>query len=387
MKLHTNNLFAHDLPESVIKRLTIQVKEAKGVNLGQGIPSFPTADHIRDAAKRALDERDIGVYPNFLGDIKLRLAIGEKLDREHGLALSAEREILVTVGAMEATATAILSLVNNRDRVGVITPDYCNHFPEIMLARGVIREIPLREREGWRIDTELLAKEAKRGLKLLILTNPNNPTGAVFRKEDIDEIVRLAQKYGYYVLSDETYHFLSYGAPAPSLLDWYDESDMLLTVRSFSKEYAMTGWRVGYIVAKPELTALFAKTHDALVGCVPKISQRAATAAITGSQRIVSTYVKTLTKRRDSLMEAFGELEDYMGIVVPQGAYYAFPRYTGKTSSIEMSRRLLTEVGLGVIPGSIFGSGGEYHIRLSFAVDDDVLKTGLSRLKTFFLGK
>lgn len=373
--------FAKTLPESVIKRLSIRVKESHGVNLGQGIPSFPTALHIREAARKALEEPNIGVYPNFLGTIELREAIVEKLNKIHGSALTAKENILITVGAMEGAATTILSIVEEGDRVGVITPDYCNHFPEIMLARGIIVEIPMRENEKWHLDFEAIEKEAKKGLKMLLLTNPSNPTGAVVVKEDLEKLVNITEKYGVWLVVDETYWFLTYDTQRVSLLDIWNKSERLVVLKSFSKEYAMTGWRVGYVIAGREALGTFARTHDALVGCVPKISQEAALAAVTGSQNIVDEYCSILTRRRKIAQDLLNTIAG-LQFVPPAGAYYIFPKFRDGIfrNSEEASERLLKESNVAVIPGYVFGNAGEGHIRISFAVEDSVLEEGLNKI-------
>lgn len=382
--LSESRLFAEQLPESIIKRYSIRIKARNGINFGQGIPSFPTAPHIIAAASRALSERGIGVYPNFLGTIELRTAIAEKLNGDHALQLKAAEHVLVTVGAMEATASVIFSLINNGERAGVLTPDYCNHFPQLQLARARIVEIPLQERHGWQLDFDVLKKQMQRGLKLLLLTNPNNPTGWVIPRQDMRELVRLAAQYGTWVVADETYSFLTYDTPFTSLLDCWNDYDRLITVRSFSKEYAMTGWRVGYVVTRPEVLEVFAKTHDALTGCVPKISQYAALEAVTGPQDIVTEYRNFLRKRRDAAISALTGMRDVLSFNPPQGAYYIFPRYRVKESSMALTERILTAANVAVIPGSVFGKAGERHFRISFAVSDEVLTQGFQQLHQFF---
>ena len=360
-------MFADRLPESIIKRLSIRARELGAINLGQGIPSFPTAPHIIQAAKVALDDPTIGVYPNFLGEIELRESLAKKHSRN-------ENNILITVGAMEATAAAIFALVETGDRVGLVTPDYCNHLPQVILARGVPVAIPMHEKNRWVLDVTAVEREAKKGLKLLIITNPNNPTGALLSKEELKAVVSLSQKYGFWILTDETYAFLTYGAPMTSLLDFWSSSDKLLVVRSFSKEYAMTGWRVGYVIARDRVITGIAKVHDSLTGCVPKISQRAALAAINGPQDIVKTYQKTLKIRRDL---ACSHLDKIPGLtyVKPEGAYYVFPKHEG----VNLAEKLLTEAKVAVVEGGAFGACGEGHLRISFAAAESVLVEGLSR--------
>lgn len=377
-------MFADTIHESVIKQLSIRIKKINGINLGQGIPSFPTSPHIIEAARAALDDPTIGVYPNFLGEIALRKALTDKLNSQYKTDLDPEKNILITVGAMEATAAAIFSVVDYGDRVGVITPDYCNHLPQILLARGEIVEIPGIESAGWALNTEALETESKKGLKLVIVTNPNNPTGAVLTKKDIDGLVALSKKYGFWILSDETYSFLSYDRPFVSLFEYLNGYDKMFVVRSFSKEYAMTGWRVGYIVGNAAIIKGVARIHDALTGCVPKISQRAAIAALKGPQNIVDEYRTVLNRRRDIVCGYLDEMKEHLDYVRPQGSYYVFPKIHSEIPSAELSDLILEKAAVAVVPGYAFGQAGEGHLRISFAVDDDVLTKGMKALKLFF---
>lgn len=369
-------MFASHLPESVIKHLTIRAREVGAVNLGQGIPSFPTPAHVIQAAKDALDDPGIGVYPNFLGELELRESIAKKLKRD-------TKNILVTVGAMEATATGILSIIESGDRVGIVTPDYCNHFPQVMLARGEVVPLPLVEGNDWTLDLSLVEGVAKRGLKLLIVTNPSNPTGFVATRKELHALVDLANTYGFWILADETYGYLTYDTPHTSLLDYWEMCDRLIAVRSFSKEYAMTGWRVGYVVAREEAIKTFAKVHDSLVGCVAKISQRAAIAALTGPQDFVIQNHAAYVRRLRMTMEAIAGIEQ-LTLPTVAGAYYAFIRYHTDARSVDLCEDLLTKAKLAVVPGEFFGLGGEGHFRISFAVDDAILADGLKRLQQFF---
>ncbi len=376
-------MFAQNLPESIIKNYSIRIKQLNGINLGQGIPSFPTAPHIRQAAKKALDEPNIGVYPNFLGIVELRQAVIEKLNQKYKLHLAAQDNILITVGAMEGVATSILGLIDTGETVGVITPDYCNHFPAIMLAKGKILEIPMRENKIWELDINQIEKQAHK-IKLLIITNPNNPTGAVFDKQQIEQIIKLSNKYGFWILSDETYSYLDYENKFASLLEFWKKCERLLVIHSFSKEYAMTGWRVGYVVARPQVIKILAKTHDAIVGCVAKISQKAALAAVTGSQKIVGDYAAVLHKRRDLACKLLDKMKNVFSHSRPEGAYYIFPRYKNSVDSLTMTRMIMEQARVAVIPGFVFGKKGEGHLRISFAVEDQILQTGMEQIADYF---
>ncbi len=379
----SDSFFAFDLPDSIIKRLSLRIKETDGINLGQGIPSFATPDHIIAAVKRDLDDVGIGVYPNFLGTAELRASLVKKIFDVHSIRLSEEQNILITVGAMEATSSAILSLVKTGDTVGVITPDYCNHFPQIALARGKLVEIPLIESSNWMIDLTRVEQEMKQGMKLLILTNPSNPTGSVINNETLTKLIQIAKQYGTWILFDETYSFLTFSTDFISGLEYWNDYDRIITVRSFSKEYAMTGWRVGYVIANDMALNAISRTHDALVGCASKISQRAALAAINGPQSCVTFFRDTLRHRRDIACEILNTIPS-LSYIIPNGTYYVFPKYNVPISSIELCNRIIEHANVAVVPGVAFGDAGEGHFRISFAVEDSLLNEGLKRIANFF---
>lgn len=377
-------MFADALPESLIKGLSIRARELGAVNLGQGIPSFPTAPHILDAAREALSDPGIGVYPNFLGELALREALVSRLNKEHTSCSFDVSNVLVTVGAMEGTAAAILSVISQGDTVVVITPDYCNHEPQVLLTKGNLVQISMNEaRNRWELDRPGIEQAVASGARMIVYTNPGNPTGAVFTKDDITFLVEIAQANNVWILSDETYDFLTYDVPFVSLLSVAGEYERALVVRSFSKEYAMTGWRVGYIVAASSVLSVIAKTHDALTGCAPKISQRAALAALSGSQDIVDEYRAVYAKRHKRAISLLSEIPG-ISLIEPLGAYYAFPKYEQAIDSVMLSEGLLTKAGVAVIPGKAFGKGGEGHFRISFAVSDDVLTSGIERIASYF---
>lgn len=381
------DIFAQNLPESVIKRFSIRIRELGGVNLGQGIPSFSTAPHILDAVRTSLTEPAIGVYPKFMGTDSLRTAIADKLNR--GLTVGADfnmDNILVTVGAMEAVSVALLSIIKDGEEVGVITPNYCNHFPEIQLARGKIIEIPMKSETEWKLDMEAVAAHAAHGtMKVLLLTNPNNPTGALFEKDELSEMVKLAQKYGFWIIADETYAYLTYENKFTSMLEYYSRYDRLIVVRSFSKEYAMSGWRVGFMVSNPTNINIMSRTHDALTGCAPKISQRAAEAAVTGTQETVEEYVRVLTVRRNLACKKLDEMSEFLSYLRPQGAYYIFLKYKTGLDSMAMGEKLLNDAKVALIPGVMFGKSGEGYLRMSYAGRDEDIIQGLLNLRAYLL--
>jgi len=380
-----SEMFASVLPESVIKRLSIRARELGAINLGQGIPSFPTPPHIIEAVKAGLDDPTIGVYPNFFGEIALRQAIATRIQKDHGLKIDALKNVLVTVGAMEGTATAILSLIGNSDRVGIVTPDYCNHFPQVMLARGKVIPLPLIEGKDWTLDLSLIKREAKLGMKLLLLTNPSNPTGFVASKRELQAVIDLAHTYGFWILSDETYSYLTYDASHISLLDVWVQSERLVVVRSFSKEYAMTGWRVGFVHSDEENIREIVKVHDSLVTCAPVISQYAAIAAFDFADNEVESFRRQYQNRRDLICRHLDDLNGVFSYQKPNGSYFVFPKILKTKNSWNFAAKLLREAKVAVVPGAAFGPSGESHIRMSFGRSEKDINGAMEKIKKYFI--
>lgn len=375
---------AEQLPTSIIKASSNRAREIGAINLGQGIPSFSAPEAAKNAAIFALEnDPDIDKYPNYLGVPELRQEIANRLSNESMQNIKLEN-ILITVGAMEACQTIISSIVEPGDRVAVITPDYATHFSQLMLPDAVEVNIPMKEELGWQINLDAIEQESRRGLKLLLITNPNNPTGSVISQEQLEQLISLSEEYGFWLLSDETYSYLTYDdVQHTSLTNYLNDHVNLLITKSFSKEYAMTGWRVGYLVADAEFIPEFAKTHDALVGTAPRISQMAALGVLQGDQSCVNEYVNAFSKRREYVIDRLSQIPG-CSLVAPDGAYYAFPSYEDALNSKELAETLLEEWGVNIIPGEIFGDGGQFHFRISMGPEFNVLEEGLNRIESYF---
>lgn len=383
LDLTHERLYAHDFPPSVIKATSVRAKELGADNLGQGIPSFPAPQAAHDAAREALTLRpDIDKYPNYLGLPQLREELARQLSEQNSVKLTPDN-ILITLGAMEGVQTALISLTHPGDKVALLTPDYATHSPQIMVARAEEVHIPMIEGERWSVDLGRIEDMAKEGLRVLVVTNPGNPTGSVISPEELAEIVKLSKQYGFWVIGDETYSYLTYDNPYKSLAAHLPDHDNIIVVKSFSKEHSMTGWRVGSLITHPDTVDYLARVHDPLVGTVGHINQYAALGALQGSQDHVHNAVAEFTKRRAYVIQ---ELQGMPGIqvAIPEGAYYVFPQYEGEVSSMELARMLLEEFGVNVIPGAIFGTGGEGHFRISLGPEQNVLQSGMRKIKHYF---
>lgn len=352
------------------------------VSLGQGVPSFATPPHIVDAVSRTLREDPAsGKYSLQPGMPALRKAIASVLDREKGLRYSPESEIAVTVGAMEALLCAILAFVDRGDEVILPAPCYASHIEQVQLAEGVPVFASLR-RADWSLDAEAVRRAITPRTKAIVLCSPGNPTGTVFDEADMAAVCELAMAHDLLVISDETYDYVTYGRPMPTSPATYPGMrERSVVINSFSKKYALTGWRVGYMAAAEPLMADLLKIHDASAICAPTPAQHAALAALSGPQDVVDDMRQALERRRDLCCRRLDELRDYFDYVAPGGAFYIMARYKfSDAPSMEVATRLIEEARVITIPGGSFGPGGEGHLRLSFGGEESEIEEAFARI-------
>ncbi|MBI5520001.1 MAG: pyridoxal phosphate-dependent aminotransferase [Desulfovibrio sp.] len=354
------------------------------VSLGQGIPSFKTPEHVVDAVARALrDDPAAGKYSLQPGMPALRRAAAELLRAEKGLPADAEREVAITVGGMEGLLCAMLTLVGPGDEVIVPEPFYPSHVEQILMAEGTPVFAPLR-REDWSLDPDAVAAAITPRTKAIIISHPHNPTGAVWAKADLLKVAELAIRHGIFVICDDTYDALTYdNEPAFSLASLPELRHLLVGVFSFSKRFALTGWRVGFAWAQEPLLNQMLKIHDAAAICAPTPAQIAALASLTGPQDVFVAMRAELEKRRNLICERLSAMPR-MGHVRPRGAFYVMARpdlpQGAVADSRELAIRLIREAHVITIPGGAFGPGGEGHVRLSFGGDEAEINEACDRL-------
>lgn len=381
---------ASSIDVSSIKKIQLMTIQQKGaISLAQGIPSFDTAHHIKEAAKKAMDHNLTDRYTPGYGIPELRTAIVQKLEKDNGIKAT-EEEIIVTHGAIEAIMASFLTICNADDEVVVISPDYASHVTQIQIARhgGKPIYVSLNESEhGWSLDTAKLESAITPRSKAIVITNPCNPTGKVYTKAELKEIARIALKYNLFIISDETYEYFTFdGKEHISIGSFPEVQDRVISIMSTSKSYCMTGWRIGYLVANKFLAHHIFKIHDSLVTCPTAVSQYAALEAITGKQDVVQTYKKAFEKKRKIVMDAISKT-DTLSFIKPEGAYYAFIKINKPVDDYDLAVRMVHEAKVGVIPGSAFGLGGENHIRVSFGGDEEELKEGVRRMVQYINSK
>lgn len=369
---------------SAIKEMPLLASKIEGcVSLGQGIPSFPTPLHILDAVcEKMKNLQDSGKYTLGPGMPELREAIARYLSGKFSIGVDPDREICVTVGAMEALSAAVLTVVDRGDEVILPSPNYASHIEQVLLAEGVPVFVPLSE-DGWQLDVEGIRRAITPRTKAIVICSPHNPTGALFSEADLRAVADLAIRHDLVVISDETYDFLVYdGLKHFSFMSLPELKDRLVATFSFSKKYAMTGWRVGYVYASEGILDHLMKIHDAMAICAPTVSQYAALAALEGPQDCVAEIRKALSRRCDLICERLRGMAEHFEFVKPRGAYYLMARYKKEgVDSMSFALRLLYEARVITVPGSAFGPTGEGHVRMSFGGADAAIEDACDRIE------
>ena len=359
------------------------------INFSVGEPDFNTPKHIRDAAKKALDE-GYTKYTAGSGMLELREAICEKLNRENGLSYE-PKNILVSNGEKQSLYNACQAIFNPDESVIVFSP-YWVSFPEfVKMAEAepvLIGTIPDKNFEP---DFDDLKSKINPSIKGVIINSPSNPTGGVWRNEAIIELLKLAKKHGWIVISDECYERLVYDGKftsAEKLNKTHNIGATVLTCMSLSKTYAMTGWRIGYAAGPEDIIKAMSKIQGQATSCANSIGQKASIEALLGDQQCVEDMKKSFLKRRDLIVQLLNELPG-VKCPVPNGAFYVFPDFSyylnreanGKLlkDTFDISEYILDAVQVVTVPGDGFGSSG--HIRFSYATNSKIIEEGMSRVK------
>jgi aspartate/methionine/tyrosine aminotransferase len=274
--------------------------------------------------------------------------------------------------------------LNAGDEALILDPYYPAYFEDTLLAEAKPVAVPLDEKEGYKIDAETLERKVSKKTRMIWLCNPSNPTGHVFSRQDLQAIAEVAQKHDLNVFADEIYEKIVYdGTKHVSLASFSGMEDRTITVNGFSKAYAMTGWRIGYIAASKKLTETLRKLHYYAVLCPNAISQKAAVAALTGPQNSVREMVAEFDRRRKHVLSQLDKVGS-VSYVKPEGAFYVFPDFSSFEKSDEiLASRLLNEAGVVTAPGSGFGKAGEGHLRISYSVSIEQVRKGCERIKEF----
>lgn len=356
------------------------------VSLGQGVPSFELPEYIREKLIDALrSEKNINKYSLQPGMPALKEAVAVYLQYSRGVTVDSDKELCITTGAISGLFCAISALIERNDEVILFEPAYEPHIEQIKFAEGNPIFVPLVEEHGWKPNLNRLESAITDKTKAIIVCDPSNPTGYAFEKGDLLEIAKLAVKHDLFLITDETYDFLVYEKREHfSLMSLPEIQDRIVACFSFSKKYAMTGFRVGYLYAKEEILKEILKVHDESTICAPTHSQYAALFALIGPQDYVEKFKEEFTKRRNLICQRLDRLPELFEYQKPMGAYYVFPKIKLPMKSLEFSKKLLYEAGVITIPGIAFGLLGEGHVRLSFTGEETKINEAFDRIEEYW---
>ena len=370
------------IPPSGIRKFFDIVSEMKdAISLGVGEPDFDTPWHIREEGIYSL-EKGRTFYTSNAGLRPLKVEICEYLKRRCDVLYDPDQEIMVTVGGSEAIDVALRAMLNQGDEVLVPQPSYVSYMPCVVLADGVPVIIELEEKDQFKLTPEKLREKITDKTKILVLPFPNNPTGAIMEKHELEEIARIVIEHDLFVISDEIYSELTYKQQHATIAAFPGMKERTVLINGFSKSYAMTGWRLGYAAAPAVILEQMLKIHQYAIMCAPTTSQYAAVSALKNGDGDVAMMRESYNQRRRYLIHTFKE----MGIECfePLGAFYTFPNIKrfGMTSE-EFATELLKEEKVAVVPGTAFGDCGEGFVRISYAYSLDSLKEALGRIRRF----
>ena len=369
-------------PSGIRKFFDIVAEMDDVVSLGVGEPDFDTPWAVRDEGIYTL-ERGKTFYTSNAGLMELRKEITVFLKKRTGVSYDPVHECLVTVGGSEAIDLAFRAMLNPGDEVLIPEPCYVSYTPCAILADGVPVPIPLQEKNEFRLTAGELEEHITEKTKILVLPFPNNPTGAVMRREDLEAVAKVCLEHDLYVVSDEIYSELTYtGEDHVSITQIPGMRERTILINGFSKAFAMTGWRLGYCCGPQEILSVMTKIHQFAIMCAPTNSQYAATVALRDCYSEVEKMREAYNQRRRFLLHSFRKM--HLPCFEPFGAFYVFPciKEFGMTSE-EFATRLLEEQRVAVVPGDAFGASGEGYIRISYAYSLDALKEAVGRLETF----
>lgn len=370
------------MPPSGIRKFFDVVNEmGDAISLGVGEPDFDTPWHIREEAIYSL-EKGRTIYSANAGLLELRQEICRYMQRRFDLIYSPTKECLVTVGGSEGIDLAIRTLIEPGEEILIPEPSYVSYKPCAILAGAVPVPIPTLEEDQFKLTAKALEEAITPKTKILILPFPNNPTGAIMEREDLEEIAKVLRDKNIIIISDEIYAELTYGDQHVSIASIEGMYERTIVLSGFSKAYAMTGWRLGYALGPQPIIAMMTKVHQFAIMCAPTTSQYAAIEAMRNGDEEVRKMQVAYDQRRRVMIEGFRSMG--LSCFEPRGAFYVFPciKRTGMSSE-EFCEKLLMDQRVAVVPGTAFGDSGEGFIRASYAYSVEAIKEALARIEIF----
>ncbi|UFJ40145.1 aminotransferase [Brevibacillus humidisoli] len=367
---------------SGIRRFFDLASSMEGViSLGVGEPDFVTPWRVREACISAL-ERGYTAYTSNAGTLELRREIQHYLEERFSVSYRAEEEIIVTIGASEAIDIALRAVLDPGDEVLVVEPCYVSYEPIIRLAGGVPVFLQTSARNNFKLTPEEMERCITPRTKAIIFCYPNNPTGSTMNRQEWEKLAAVIERHDLLVLSDEIYAELTYDHLHDSFAALPRMKERTILISGFSKAFAMTGWRLGYVCAPPDLTAGMLKIHQYTMLCAPIMAQMAAVEALRRGRDDVERMVESYRQRRNYIVRSFSDIG--LACHEPEGAFYAFPSIASTgLSAEEFAERLLMEEKVAVVPGDVFGQSGQGHIRCSYATSLEQLERALERIDRF----
>jgi hypothetical protein len=348
-----------------------------------GESNLPTPDFIKNAAKRALDE-GYTYYTSNAGLDTLRDGLAGQYRRLHGVAIDGRREIVITTSGVQALNVAIRCALDPGDEALILTPAWPNGSSIVEMFNAVPVQIaqPLHG-SRYTVDFDALEAAVTPRTRMLLYTSPSNPLGWTATVEEQRKLVDFSRRHGLWLMADEVYEQLCFTQPvAPSILKLCTREDAAIVVQSFSKSYCMTGWRVGWVVARADLAARITQLNEFVISHAPSFSQRAAETAIAEGEPFIASQRAQLRRNQGLCRQALASIRG-LTIPDPEGAFYLFPSVDGLSDSFDFCKRLLMETKVGLAPGVAFGAGGEGSIRLCYAAEPSILEPALERVARF----
>ena len=352
-----------------------------------GESNVPTPDYIKQAAQKAMVD-GYTFYSENAGIPSTRKALASYYQRLHGVEIDPATEIVVTASGVQALNLSIRCTLNPGDEALVLTPAWPNGSAIVQLSNAVVKQIPQPLRNGrYEIDFDALEAAVTPRTRLLLYTSPSNPLGWTATSDDQDRLLEFSRRHSLWLMADEVYERLYYpetgeATAVPTILKKATREDAVIVVQSFSKTYSMTGWRLGWIIARRDLAARAAQLNEFVVSHAASFTQRAAETALSAGEDAVQQMVATLRANRDFCSAALAKMPG-LTVPKPEGAFYLFPKVEGVTDSFEFCKRILLETKVGLAPGVAFGAGGEGSIRICYAAEMSILEEAMSRLADF----
>ena len=368
-------------PSGIRKFFDIVSEMKDAISLGVGEPDFDTPWHIRDEGIYSL-EKGRTFYTSNSGLKELKTEVCNYIKRTQNIEYDPNTEVLITVGGSEAIDIGFRAMLNPGDEVIIPQPSYVSYEPCVLLAGGKPVILDLKAKNDFRLTAEELKEKITDKTKILVLPFPNNPTGSIMEKSDLEEIAKVVIENDIYVMSDEIYAELTYKNKHVSIVSIDGMKERTILINGFSKAYAMTGWRLGYALAPKIILEQMTKIHQYAIMCAPTTSQYAAIEALKNGDADVDVMRKAYNQRRRFLIDAFKKMN--LECFEPYGAFYVFPciKEFGMTSE-EFATKFLMEEKVATVPGTAFGQSGEGFLRISYAYSLDTLRTAMQRLEKF----